>query len=486
MSMYLFASATISQAVNFEWAGIFSTPRTEYLWTAQKVGGLYADPRMRLVLRETADADADTLSSIRDEGIAALNGTCIETRSGEVLAPGRCYDLVFSVHMWQTLFPVQANGVALAIFTQHVPTKFESSAHYLKDADGYDVEPVSEIFASPSTIKAVPWGTGIGAACLVNLLTFAGVLFLVPGMRSLVSKNERLCHATMSAFAAGCLLAAAFYLLLFESTHLIATFSNTESAITFRWGTMVLTGFIFSSVIDAIVIAFLPKETPSSPQTTVPTSTTSCATEQGGVQITVSNGGKGDGQGKGQEPSGDGTADTANALQRASRETRVRVLSGVLIGDFMHNFCDGIFMGVAFRHCSNEMAWSIALATIFHEIAQELSDFLVLTSPLQGGLTPVAALLLNMLSGTSVLWGTIIIFSLDVDDYLVGMLLAFGGGVYVQIGAAECMPKVYESVQNLQERALCLGTFCLGALAIGLVLLDHQHCSAEGAAGHAH
>jgi len=234
------------------------------------------------------------------------------------------------------------------------------------------------------------------------------------------------------------------------------------------------------------VIAFLPKETPSSPQTTVPTSTTSCATEQGGVQITVSNGGKGDGQGKGQEPSGDGTADTANALQRASRETRVRVLSGVLIGDFMHNFCDGIFMGVAFRHCSNEMAWSIALATIFHEIAQELSDFLVLTSPLQGGLTPVAALLLNMLSGTSVLWGTIIIFSLDVDDYLVGMLLAFGGGVYVQIGAAECMPKVYESVQNLQERALCLGTFCLGALAIGLVLLDHQHCSAEGAAGHAH
>ena len=163
MSMYLFASATISQAVNFEWAGIFSTPRTEYLWTAQKVGGLYADPRMRLVLRETADADADTLSSIRDEGIAALNGTCIETRSGEVLAPGRCYDLVFSVHMWQTLFPVQANGVALAIFTQHVPTEFESSAHYLKDADGYDVVPVSEIFASPSTIKAVPWGTGIGA-----------------------------------------------------------------------------------------------------------------------------------------------------------------------------------------------------------------------------------------------------------------------------------------------------------------------------------
>mmetsp|Transcript_63817 Transcript_63817/g.142375 ORF Transcript_63817/g.142375 Transcript_63817/m.142375 type:complete len:207 (+) Transcript_63817:1274-1894(+) len=81
----------------------------------------------------------------------------------------------------------------------------------------------------------------------------------------------------------------------------------------------------------------------------------------------------------------------------------------------MHNFCDGIFMGVAFRHCSNEMAWSIALATIFHEIAQELSDFLVLTSPLQGGLTPVAALLLNMLSGTSVLWGTIIIFSLDVE-----------------------------------------------------------------------
>ena len=128
----------------------------------------------------------------------------------------------------------------------------------------------------------------------------------------------------------------------------------------------------------------------------------------------------------------------------------------------------------------------ITLATIFHGIAQELSDFLVLTDPMQGGLKAGTALLLNALSGLSVLLGTILVFSLEtVNDPMVGMLLAFGGGVYVQIGAAECMPRVFALADTIKLRACCLTAFAVGATAIGLVLLDHQHCSAGGG-GHAH
>jgi len=158
---------------------------------------------------------------------------------------------------------------------------------------------------------------------------------------------------------------------------------------------------------------------------------------------------------------------------------RLRVLSAILIGDFFHNFADGIFMGTAFLHCSSSLAWSITTATVFHEIAQEVADYVVLTSLLD--LKPRHALGINFISGTSVILGTIVIFSIEtLDDYATGMLLAYGGGLYLQIGATECMPRVFEACKNVSERLLCLGTFCLGCLLIGLVLLDHQHCSAGG------
>jgi hypothetical protein len=31
----------------------------------------------------------------------------------------------------------------------------------------------------------------------------------------------------------------------------------------------------------------------------------------------------------------------------------------------------------------------------------------------------------------------------DVSSFSIGLMLAFGGGVYIHIGATECMPRVY-------------------------------------------
>ena len=41
------------------------------------------------------------------------------------------------------------------------------------------------------------------------------------------------------------------------------------------------------------------------------------------------------------------------------RARRARILAGVLIGDAMHNLCDGIFIGTAFLSCSNTMGWPV-------------------------------------------------------------------------------------------------------------------------------
>jgi len=420
---------------------------------------------MRLVLLSAVDTAQVTLEGMRAAGAAAIDGICPSASNGATLSPstsGACYNLVFDQNEWQSLFTVAPSGSeAISFFAQHLPTNFEAGSHYFKDINGTDIEPGGELTLGLLGGVDVPWGTGIGAAVTVNLLTFSGIVFLAPGLAAIVRKNGRLFEAAVSAFAAGALLAAALFLLLFEGVHLVGTLDAGEGAHTFRWGVIIMTGFVTSFVIDTIVQLFITGEV-EAPATATRTAVDAEA-NRGEIQV------------------------AEIKLSTASYSARARVLGGILIGDFMHNFCDGIFMGTAFLHCSDSLAWSIATATILHEIAQELADYLVLTNPMQGGLKPAVALAVNFFSGTSVVLGTIVIFAIEnLDDYATGMLLAYGGGVYVQIGATECMPRVFEACRTFRDRVLCLGMFCVGALAIGLVLLDHQHCSAGGQAGHGH
>lgn len=164
--------------------------------------------------------------------------------------------------------------------------------------------------------------------------------------------------------------------------------------------------------------------------------------------------------------------------------TRSRIISGILLGDFMHNFCDGIFVGAAFISCGSAFGWSVASASVAHEIAQEISDYLVLTSPSQGALRPLYALTLNFLCGLGAVLGAVVVLSApSIDESTIGMLLAFGGGVYLHVGAAECMPKVYAVATDAKTMFVSLFAFIVGAVAIGLVLLSHDHCQVD-AHGH--
>jgi hypothetical protein len=92
--------------------------------------------------------------------------------------------------------------------------------------------------------------------------------------------------------------------------------------------------------------------------------------------------------------------------------------------------------------------------------------------------------------------GALLALSVDqIEGQVTGMILAFGGGVYLQIGGVECMAKINISCSkcSLGFRVMSLAAFAVGAVAIGLVLLDHEHCAAAGAdaatdphAGHGH
>ena len=106
-------------------------------------------------------------------------------------------------------------------------------------------------------------------------------------------------------------------------------------------------------------------------------------------------------------------------------------------------------------------------------------------------MSSLKALAFNFLSGLSVLLGCLIIYLTKVDDSLVGLILAFGGGVYLHVGATDCLPKMYDPKLTFGQRICAFLSFAVGAICIGLILIGHEHCIAEGAAhdhgsGHAH
>jgi zinc transporter ZupT len=175
----------------------------------------------------------------------------------------------------------------------------------------------------------------------------------------------------------------------------------------------------------------------------------------------------------------------AKAIPLFVRTRNIPLAGSILIGDFFHNLADGFFIGSAFLLCSKSIGWTIVASTIYHEIAQEIADYVLLTS--HCGLTIMEALVLNFLSGCSVIVGVIVILSVNLDGPAIGTILAVSAGVYVYIAVGECVPRVQEVLRKantnhshkVRYTLIFFLCFVLGAVPIGLVLLKHEHCEAH-------
>ena len=73
----------------------------------------------------------------------------------------------------------------------------------------------------------------------------------------------------------------------------------------------------------------------------------------------------------------------------------------MILGDSIHNFCDGIIIAAAFL-ADTRLGAVTALAIIAHEIPQEVGDYIVL---LNAGFSRGRALLFNALSGLAAVAG---------------------------------------------------------------------------------
>lgn len=133
----------------------------------------------------------------------------------------------------------------------------------------------------------------------------------------------------------------------------------------------------------------------------------------------------------------------------------------VLVGDSIHNFCDGIIIAAAFL-TDVRLGAVTALAVIAHEIPQEVGDYVVL---LNAGLSRARALLYNALSGlASVLGGVLGYFIVGPWEALFPYLLVVAASSFIYVAVADLLPQ-------LQRRLTLRDTLAqIGWLGAGLGL----------------
>lgn len=113
----------------------------------------------------------------------------------------------------------------------------------------------------------------------------------------------------------------------------------------------------------------------------------------------------------------------------------------------MHNLVDGIVIGIAFSYCSSNKGWAIAAATIGHEIAQELGDYVVMT--VRAGMRPAFALGVNFVAGLTVFLGVIIAMAGDPSQEV---RMAQGYGIFQTLYCPVRMSHLpYTSTYTLQS-----------------------------------
>lgn len=151
----------------------------------------------------------------------------------------------------------------------------------------------------------------------------------------------------------------------------------------------------------------------------------------------------------------------------------------VLVGDSIHNFCDGVLIAAAFL-ADTRLGVATAAAVIAHEIPQEVGDYIVL---LNAGFTRARALAYNAISGLAAVAGGVLGYLvIGPFEQLTPYLLVVASSSFIYVAVADLIPQ-------LQRRLAWRETLAqLGWLAAGLLLIavvagaSHEH----GREGHAH
>ena len=143
----------------------------------------------------------------------------------------------------------------------------------------------------------------------------------------------------------------------------------------------------------------------------------------------------------------------------------------VLVGDSIHNFCDGIIIAAAFL-ADAHLGLVTAVAIIAHEIPQEVGDYVVL---LNAGFSRGKALLFNALSGLAAVAGGVLgYFVVGPWEVLFPYLLVVAASSFIYVAVADLLPQLQRRLP-LRETLAQVGWIACGlAVAWGMQVL-HSH-----------
>ncbi len=144
----------------------------------------------------------------------------------------------------------------------------------------------------------------------------------------------------------------------------------------------------------------------------------------------------------------------------------------VLMGDSIHNFCDGIIIAAAFL-TDTHLGVVTALAIIAHEIPQEVGDYIVL---LNAGLSRQKALLYNAMSGLSAVAGGVLgYFVVGPWEQLFPYLLVVASSSFIYVAVADLIPQLQHRL-SFKDTLMQLMWLALGmALIAVFVSMGHGH-----------
>lgn len=140
-----------------------------------------------------------------------------------------------------------------------------------------------------------------------------------------------------------------------------------------------------------------------------------------------------------------------------------------LFGDAVHNFLDGMIIGVSYL-VSIPVGLATTIAVVLHEIPQEIGDFGVL---LHGGFSRKRAILFNSLSAITAFLGLIIaLVAGSVVEGITNILVPFAAGGFIYIAGSDLIPELHKE-ESTTKSLFQLFMFLLGiALMATLLFLE--------------
>ena len=136
----------------------------------------------------------------------------------------------------------------------------------------------------------------------------------------------------------------------------------------------------------------------------------------------------------------------------------------VIFSDGVHNFIDGIIIGISFL-VSIPVGVATTLAGILHEIPQEVGDFSVL---LHAGYKKHQAIWLNFLSALTAVAGVLMAYLFSFSEGITAFALPIAAGGFIYIAVADLIPELHKTKETwysfLQIVAVVIGVLAMLAL----------------------